>query len=488
MSQIAVAKVANVTISSSPTFPARKGFGLLNIIGISAILPLGERARSYSDMDDVAVDFPSNSEEYKAAQVGFSQKPRVTELMISRRFASAAPGELLGAAVPVANLTTLTAIANGGFDIAIDGVVKKLTGIDMTAQTTFNGIATVLQTKLSVASAGTTCVWDGSRFIVRSGTTGITSTIGYAAVASGTGTPTDISVTIGLTTGTKTTGIAAETIATALSAIQDFNQSWYGYGFTNEVTTQNVKDAMAWAQARVKIFGYTSSDASIADSSSTTDLAYYGKANLYDRSFLTFDNDDPYQWVSAACRMFTVNFNNQNSTSTLKFKQLPGTTPVNITETQRKVLVSKNCNYYTYFGESAMIAEGVMCDGTFFDERHGLDWLQNAIETNVFGFLYTRQTKVPQTDRGVQLIVQQVEKALQEGVNNGLLAPGTWEGEDLGTVKSGDFLKEGYYAFAQAVADQNQSDREARIAPPIQALACGAGAIHFANIAVNFQR
>jgi len=135
-----------------------------------------------------------------------------------------------------------------------------------------------------------------------------------------------------------------------------------------------------------------------------------------------------------------------------------------------------------------MLAEGVMASGKFFDERHGLDWLQNAIETNVFGYLYTRTTKVPQTDKGVAALVQQTEKALREGVNNGLLAPGVWNGMDLGEVSSGDFLPKGFYVYAQPVAEQNQSDREARKAPPIQVIAKGAGAIHFADITVTFER
>jgi hypothetical protein len=73
-------------------------------------------------------------------------------------------------------------------------------------------------------------------------------------------------------------------------------------------------------------------------------------------------------------------------------------------------------------------------------------------------------------------------------VNNGLLAPGVWNGGDLGEMKTGMFLPKGYYVYAQPVAQQNQSDRDARKAPPIQAIIKGAGAIHFADITVTFQR
>ncbi len=488
---IPVSKVVKVSILSSPTFPKRKGFGLLLIIGNSAKLPVGNRIRFYSDMDAVAADFSSADEEYKAAQVFFSQAPRPTELAIGRRFDVAVPGELMCSVNYDKTLANWQAVVNGGFDIKLDGVNKQITALNLSGAANMNAVATAIQTKLAAAAAGTTCVFDGTRFIIRSGTTGIASTVDYTTAPTGAGAPTDIGAMLGSRIedlGIKTAGAAVETIAGTLDALQNIDPSWYGFTFTKEVTEQNVKDAAAWAEARVKLFGYTSSASNVLDQAAINDICSYMKSNLYDRTIGIWDDNDPYQIVSAFARGFTVNFNEQNSTITLKFKLLPGTSPITITESQRLALVAKNCNYYTYFGDSAMLAEGVMASGKFFDERHGLDWLQNAIETNVFGYLYTRTTKVPQTDKGVAALVQQVEKAGREAVNNGLLAPGVWNGMDLGEVRSGDYLPKGFYVYAQPVAEQNQSDREARKAPPIQMIAKGAGAIHSADITVTFER
>lgn len=488
---IPVSKVVKVSILSSPTFPKRKGFGLLLIIGKSARLPVGNRIRFYSDMDAVAADFDATDEEYKAAQVFFSQAPRPTELAIGRRFDTAVPGELLCSVNYEASVAAWQAITNGGFDIKIDGVNEVIAGLNFSTDANLNAVASRIQTALNTASPGATCVFDGARFIIRSGTTGAAATVDYTTAPTDISAPTDIGAMLGSRAadlGIKTAGATAETIADTLDALQNIDPSWYGFTFTKELTTQNLKDAAAWAEARVKMFGFTTADSNVLDQAATDDIASYMKSNLYDRTICIWDSNDPYQIVSAFARGFTVNFNEQNSTITLKFKLLPGTSPITITESQRLALVAKNCNYYTYFGDSAMLAEGVMASGKFFDERHGLDWLQNAIETNVFGYLYTRTTKVPQTDKGVAAIVQQVEKSCQDGVRNGLLAPGVWNGMDLGEVKSGDFLPKGFYVYAQPVAEQNQSDREARKAPPIQVLAKGGGAIHFADITVTFER
>lgn len=486
-----VSKVVKVTILDSPTFPARKGFGILNIIGSSTKLPLGRRVSKYTTIDDVAKDFATTDEEYKAANIFFSQSPRPTDLVISRRLLAAAPGELLTGTGLEQDINVWKAITTGAFKITLDGGAESaISAVNFSTAATLDDVATLLQTKLAAALAGTTCVYNSTykQFIIKSPTTGASSSVSYlSAPASGVDITTLLKGTAALG-AISTAGKALETADASLSAIQDIDQSWYGFAFTKEATEAELKLAAAWAESRVKIFGYATNNSAVLVAATTTDIASYMKTQGYARTFGVWDDNDDYPQVSAMARAFTVNFNEQNSTLTLKFKILPGISPSTLTESQRLSIVGKNANYYTTFGESRMLAEGVMANGKFFDERHGLDWLQNAIETNVFGYLYTRTTKVPQTDKGVAQIVSQVESALREGVRNGLLAPGVWRGIDLGEIKSGDYLTKGFYVYAQSVDEQNQSDREARKAPPIQALCKGAGAIHFVDITVTFER
>lgn len=489
---IPVSKIVKVNIFTSPTFPKRKGFGLLNIIGRSARLPLAERIRFYADMDGVAQDFAATDEEYLAAQVFFSQSPAPRELAISRRFETAVGGQLMGSVSIDQAIAGFKAVSNGGFDIVIDGVNRQVTTLDFSAAANLNAVAAAVQTRLALLVPGTTCVWSGKRFIITSGTTGATSTVTYATAPTGAGSPVDVSGLLGLRAadqGIYSAGTAAEaTMGATLDALQAFDPSWYGFVMTKEATEDQLKQCAAWAESRVKIFGYSTRASNVQDASVTADIASFCKNNLYRRTIGVWDDNDDYPVVSALSRGFVVNFEEYNSTLTLKFKQLPGISPVTISESQRLALTGKNINYYSKYGDSAMLAEGVMASGTFFDEVHGLDWLQNAVETEVFGYLYTRTTKVPQTDKGVAALVQQVDVAMRQGVNNGLLAPGYWNGMDLGEVKSGDFLPKGFYTYAQPVRLQSQSDRQARKAPPIQVIAKGAGAIHSVDVSITFER
>lgn len=488
-----VNRVVKVKILAAPIFPKRNGFGVALILGASATLPLAERSRAYADMAEVAVDFAANTEEYKAATRFFSQSPRPDQLRIGRMFTAAVAGELRGQPVTTTDPATWAAITDGSFRVSIDGAAAiDVSPIDFTGVANLNAVATKIQTAIQaeVGGAGVTCTYDGSRFTIKSPTTGVLSSVSQtSAVAPAAGT--HIGGLMNTDEGVTTNGAAQESITEALDAQAEYSTEWYGVHFANGLLTTdvNILAAAAWVQSRVKMLLITSNDVKLPDATIDDDFASTLKAGLYSRTFTVYDKNNDYAALSAAARAFAVNFNMENSTITLKFKTLPGIiADGDISTNTANTLDSKNVNYYTQFGESPMLAEGKMASGVFFDEVHGLDWLQNAIETNVFGFLYTRTTKVPQTDRGVALIVQQAEKALQEGVNNGLLAPGTWNGSEFGTLTVGQFLKRGFYCYAQPVAQQNQSDREARKAPPIQIAAKGAGAIHFVDIEVTFER
>jgi len=77
---------------------------------------------------------------------------------------------------------------------------------------------------------------------------------------------------------------------------------------------------------------------------------------------------------------------------------------------------------------------------------------------------------------------------LGEAVNNGLVAPGTWNADGFGLLERGDYLDKGYYVYTTPVAEQAQSEREQRKCPPIQIAAKLAGAIHFVDVQIDVNR
>lgn len=493
---IPVSTVVNVAISVGATFPARAGFGTLNIVtSETGVISLAERIRSYSNIDGVAADWLATTEVYKAANAYFAQQPKPTSLKVSTRYPTAQAGQLRGGAVAdsAANIAAFAAITNGSFAISINGSAQDITGINFTGDADLDAVAADIQTTLRAIATGgftlATCTHDGTRFYINSGTTGTSSTVSFlTAVSPVTGTDISSLLQMQQGEGTKTDGIAAETITASLNAIQNVDPDWYGLQFTKEVrdlVSINAEDAVEaaadWCEARTKIFFNTTNDLDVLDSVTTTDIASVLQAKNLRRTITTFSSyTSQYPSSSVAGRAFTVNFNQPNSTITMKFKQLPTITVEQLTQSQKAVLDSKSANALIEVGSSDMYAESYMADGTFIDEVHGIDWLQNAIETNVFGYLLTRTTKVPYTNKGIAAIEQQVVKALDEAVRNGLASPGE-------TI-DGEFLPNGYKTTLVPVEDINQSDVEARFYPGLSFVILGAGAIHGVQINGVFER
>jgi hypothetical protein len=81
-----------------------------------------------------------------------------------------------------------------------------------------------------------------------------------------------------------------------------------------------------------------------------------------------------------------------------------------------------------------------------------------------------------------------VTNSLQQGVINGMIAPGQWNASGFGQIVYGQMLPLGYYVWAPLVESQPQAIREQRIAPTIQCAIKLAGAVHFANVIVNVNR
>lgn len=308
--------------------------------------------------------------------------------------------------------------------------------------------------------------------------------------------PQPVQVYVGRWVKTLETGEAGtvETLLQAANALMDYN-SWYGLhlavpeaDYPSDADIITVAAAIETATVS-RIFGITTDESDTLVAAVTTDLSSKLKAAKYSRTFVQYSTSSRYAALSAFARAFTVDFTASNTTITLKFKREPGITYETLGSSQANNLEAKNCNVYVYYeNDTAILEQGVMSNGDFFDERHGLDWLQNAVQTADFNTLYTSATKIPQTDAGTTTRIANIELVLDKAVQNGLFAPGVWTGGPLGVISTGDTLTKGYYTYAESVADQLQVDREARKGVPIQVLGKLAGAVHYGTVAITVVR
>ncbi len=320
----------------------------------------------------------------------------------------------------------------------------------------------------------------------------VASTVGYASTGSGT----DISAMLGLSSATSValvSGYDAETPVQCAAALANKSSAWYGLMFQASVQPtddQNI-DVSAFIEALTvkRIFGVTITNTNVLSSLVTTDLASRMKDAGYKQSFNQYSSSSVYAVASFFGRAFSVDFNANRSTITLMYKQEPGITGEELEETQAVVLKEKRCNVFVnYDNDTKIIQYGVMSGPAWFDEIHGLDWLQNAVQTECYNALYTSKTKIPQTDGGVNVLTNAIGKACEQGITNGLGAPGVWTADGFGELTTGTYLKPGYYIYANPIDLQSDSERAARVAPPIQVAFKLAGAIQEMDVLIDVNR
>lgn len=477
-----VNRIVDVTIQMSPLAAATRNFGAMLIVGASDVIDTQERIRAYSSVTDIANDFGTSAPEYQAAVAFFAQSPQPTTVQVGRWARSATSGLYKGKILSTSDqeMDNFTTISAGAFDVTIDGSVVNVTAVNLSAQSNLNGVAS--QVSAALKSKGT-CVWNGQQFVIKSASTGQTSTVSTV-------TSTELSQAMGLDSGTMVTGAPAETLEEATVALLDIN-TWYGVFYTGDIEDQDVINTAALISASTPshICAFTLKETDELDGTQTSSLGYELAQLGNNRVLPMYSSTNDNAAMSVLGRMSTVNFEGSNTTITLMFKQCPGVEPEYLKTSQANALQRNNVNVFAaYQNDTSILQYGTMSGGWYIDEVHGLDWLQNRVETDLWNLLYTSTTKIGQDESGMTAILSTVNSSLEAGVRNGLIAPGVWNGDEFGTLKRGDTLTTGFYVYIQPLEEQSQADREQRKAPPIQIAVKLKGAVHSIDVTITVNR
>jgi hypothetical protein len=492
-----VSRLVNVGVVLSPAGAQAPQLNTGLVLGTSTVIDVVSRMRTYLTLAAVATDFGTSAQEYLAAQAWFGQTPQPTSLNIGRWAQAASAGQLFCAPLSAANslVSAWTGITTGKIQLSVNGVGPSVTGnINFTGATTLAGIAALIQTAIQAIGGGfaaATCTYDPvfNRFIITSGTTGTSSTISFLTAP---GSGTDITAMMGgLVTSSGAyvaNGIAAET---ALAAVVIFDNLFGGQWYNLFIPSAADSDATAIApyidgDATPHFFWFNSQETAMLASGDTTHIGYLLQQLLSQHAAVQYSSQSLYAVWSMAARIATVNWSGSNTAISLMYKQEPGITPETLNGTQITALESYNVNVFvTYANGTSIIEQGICPSGQFIDTIIGIDWLRTQIQTNIYNLLFQSTTKIPQTDAGVTTLESGVTAACEQGIINGLGAPGTWNSGGFGQLVQGQFLDQGYYIYAIPVAQQSQSQRQARQSPPIQVAFKLAGAIDDVSVVVN---
>ena len=189
-------------------------------------------------------------------------------------------------------------------------------------------------------------------------------------------------------------------------------------------------------------------------------------------------------------KAMSVNYNGSNTTLTMNLKDLAGVhADTNISETILSQCASAGADCFPSIEGLAKVISNSQ-GGLYFDQVLNQIWFVNTIQRNVFNVLATTRTKIAQTDANLEIITKTIRQVCNQAVTNGYLAPGTWNSSDtFGDYE--DFFRNieefGFYIYHQPVAEQSQTDRQARKAPVYQIAGKEAGAVHRCNVLIYLE-
>ena len=535
-----ISELITVNATIEPSTGTQRDFGRgLMITADDNILGGTGQTQAFASLEEVAKVFPTTSQPYAGARSWFSQVPYPRPLVVGRFASAAATPRIRGGTH--STLTQIQALGDTN-TLAVGGI--ETAAIALSAVVSFAATAVAVQTAIRTASAaiiawaiGTTYAADdtvegsdGNFYTAVQGNVGqdpvnddsetywtlagpnldaaavsyiITGAFvlesGGASDEAITNLPTDaISGALGWTiaAGARTQGgYAADlNIADAFTRILSDDASWHWVGVDASITDDIALELLS---STVQATGHLCMatldvvDPQAIVTNDTISLAATLVNLQQDRVHQIYSARRDGKALSLAGRMSSVDFEGVQTLINPQGKSLPGTTPDNLSLTQVAELRRKRCNYYTRYGDTPIYSEGwTTHNGTWLDVKYFLNWLTNDIQTRLFNLVTLHPTRLPQTESGLASIQAECERACEQGVRNGALAPRRKVSEAitgqirdaLGNPEFDGVLTPGYLVHIPHINTLSEARRAARRAPSVSIWLAGSGAINYVTV------
>lgn len=397
------------------------------------------------------------------------------------------PAELTSGEIALSDLYNVT---DGAMTLVMNGAMVNLYGLNFATygnNLTLNEVVQILTA--AIGSNGLVEV-SGQSIVISTNQKGEGVTIGYASSASSI---TDLSAILALTQSTAASHIDGYTpgglvseVALIQTAARCAGRSVFAWTLDRQYRdTQDQKNFADWAEAQDQAyFSACTNSVQAYNTADTTNIGFYAYNKGYIKTSVMYHNNPQvYPDVSYAALALSVNYALENSTLTMKFKQLTGIETVPLTETQLSSLKARRINTYVSMGNSSsVVREGVQSADSWFTDSHvNLSNYKEELQVEVFN-VFMRNKKVKYTSAGQDLLVSAAAKINNRYIRNGTFADREEETTDNET---------GYTTLPACtitpapIYSATTSERANRVAPPIAIVAYEAGAFHSVAIDVT---
>lgn len=397
------------------------------------------------------------------------------------------PAKLTSGEITLADLYNVT---DGAMTLVMNGATVNLYGLNFATYGSSLTLNEVVQILTSAIGSNGLVEVSGQSIVISTNQKGEGVTIGYASSASSI---TDLSAILALTQSTAASRIDGYTpgglvseVALIQTAARCAGRSVFAWTLDRQYRdTQDQKDFADWAEAQDQAyFSACTNSVQAYNTADTTNIGFYAHNKGYIKTSVMYHNNPQvYPDVSYAALALSVNYALENSTLTMKFKQLTGIETVPLTETQLSSLKARRINTYVSMGNSSsVVREGVQSADSWFTDSHvNLSNYKEELQVEVFN-VFMRNKKVKYTSAGQDLLVSAATKINNRYIRNGTFADREEETTDNET---------GYTTLPACtitpapIYSATTSERANRVAPPIAIVAYEAGAFHSVAIDVT---
>lgn len=452
--------------------------------------------RVYLNASQVAEDYGSASKTTEMANVVFAQSPSILSgggrLVIAplQSAVSATQGDFTTSDIS-ANLSNLQGVSDGDLRITLNGTAIDLTGLDFTAATSLADIVTILSKESSLANLILENV--GNIIVGTSKKVGASSAVIFEQLPAGSGTDLSGATFFDTANGTATVGADAqgETIAAAITRLGTSVE------YFPIISNLEMEDAIITSLATTisgldKIFYHHFSDRNDILDGGICDLIKDASQEKFRCLFYSTSPESANIYKTAyTSKQHSVVFSGSATARTDNLDDFVSVTPdESLTQTDVNNAVAAGAIIYTNTGGiGAVKSSGA---NNFTDSVINKLALKLNLEVAGFNYLKTTNTKVPQTEAGMNGLKGAYRKVMEQFVTNGVFGEGLKWNSSQTFGNPEDFKRNitdfGFYIFSQPIALQSQADRDDRKAPLIQIAAKFAGAIHTSDVLVTIER
>jgi hypothetical protein len=415
---MSLADIVSVTISTQTKTPTQKGFGTPMILAYHTLDPV-IRVRTYSKLADMVTDgFGLYSGAYLAAVAIKSQSPSPSSWKIGRRSAPF---------MQQVQLDVLSATEGDTHSIQMrepGGSTTHAFSYTVANGDTTTTVAAALAAAMRGGATGPTGPTAKHSVYGATGPTGpygvVTGATGPTATITTTGKDAEFKAGIladlyswssglGLRTITGDPGLAAD-----LQACLAEDDDAYGFCLDSN-SAEEIAAMAAQVETQMAIFAADTADYEVA-TGATGDIGTALSAAEYARTVLVFNGAKLLSYAGAAA--LGGRLPDAPGSSTWCHKSYAGVPTYKVSGTQETHLKAKNVNYYPKIAGNGDFLWGKSSAGEYIDVPIFVDWLTARIQERVIGQLQSVK-KIPYTDTGIGIVVNEVAAQLNEGVKVG---------------------------------------------------------------------